>query len=248
MGVGILGIREIIKDIGPVRRMLVGQRLKSGRKGQSNEGTILRELCIKEKAPQTFVEFGFHVAEFNCAELVNDFQGLLIDGDKNQVEDAAYFLPGSIKAVCKFLNLDNLGFIREAFPELGILSIDVDGNDYWFLEALIETKPSVICIEYNASFGLEPVTVPYDPSFDRLKKHPSGWYHGASLTALASLAAKHGYGLTAIADGGGNAFFTRSGNLSPEAVWKPTLLRDQLSGKTAAEQWEAIKTCEFVSV
>ena len=58
----------------------------------------------------------------------------------------------------RFLTRDNLDFIREAFPALGILSIDVDGNDYWFLEALIGIQPAIICVEYNASFGLEPVT------------------------------------------------------------------------------------------
>ena len=54
----------------------------------------------------------------------------------------------------------DLDFIKERFDSLGVLSIDVDGNDYWFLKELISTRPSVIVVEYNASFGLEPVTVP----------------------------------------------------------------------------------------
>lgn len=79
-----------------------------------------------------------------------------------------------------------------SFNQFGVLSIDVDGNDYWFLERPIEINPSVICIEYNATLGKEPITVPYDETFERHEKHPSGWYHGASLSALSKLAASSG--------------------------------------------------------
>ncbi len=67
-------------------------------------------------------------------------------------------------------------------------------------------KPAVIRVEYNATFGLEPITVPYDPALDRFSKHPTGWCHGASLTALAKLCAEHGYGLAAVLDASANAF------------------------------------------
>ena len=72
------------------------------------------------------------------------------------------------------MTLDNLDFIKSSFPQIGVLSIDVDGNDYWFLKELIDSSPSVICVEYNSTFGLEPITVPYDPSFNRYEKHPTG--------------------------------------------------------------------------
>lgn len=74
-----------------------------------------------------------------------------------------------------------------------MLSVDVDGNDYWFLKALLPARPAVVVVEYNASFGLNPVTVPYEPAFDRMAKHDSGWYHGASITALTKLCKTHGY-------------------------------------------------------
>lgn len=148
----------------------------------------------------------------------------------------------------RFLALDNLDFIRHRFPKLGVLSIDVDGNDYWFLKALIDTSPDVISVEYNSTLGFEPITVPYDPAFDRHKKHPRGWYHGASLTALTNLCAQHGYGLAAGSDGSCNAFFTRTGNLKPEDVWKPKRLREQLSGIPHERQWDEIKDLPFVTV
>jgi hypothetical protein len=143
------------------------------------------------------------------------------------------------------LTLDNLDIIRTAFDKIGVLSIDVDGNDYWFLKALIETRPAVVSVEYNSTFGLEPVTAPYDPAFDRQEKHPRGWYHGASLTALC---AAHGYGLSAVSQAGANAFFTESGKLDPAASWRPNTFREKYSGVAHQYQWQAVKDLPLVGV
>lgn len=223
-------------------------RLRVARESQSNESIILQQLLKTVDAPPTFVEFGFHASEFNCIRLARRARGLLIDGDTQSVAASREFLPKGIEAVDKFLTLENLDFIRNKFPQIGVLSIDVDGNDYWFLEALIETKPSIIIVEYNATLGLRPITVPYDAAFDRHQKHPSGWYHGASITALSQLAAKHGYGLAAVSDGGQNLFFTRTGSLDPAANWRPNVLREKWSGKAVPEQWDTIAGMPFVTV
>lgn len=216
--------------------------------GQSNESQIIAELA--KNAPRTFVEFGFHPIEFNCASLARDsnWRGLLIDGSARQVADARALFSDRIKIVEAFLTLENLDFIKSHFAQIGVLSIDVDGNDYWFLEKLIATSPTVICVEYNATFGPETITVPYDPAFDRHEKHPSGWYHGASLAALAKLAAAHGYGLAAVSDAGGNAFFTKAGKLDPATSWKPNLFRERYSGLDQPSQWKAISALPFVAV
>jgi hypothetical protein len=194
--------------------------------------------------------FGFHPIEFNCAPLARklDWRGLLIDGNARQVADARAILPPHIETVEAFLTLANLGFIKSRFPELGVLSIDVDGNDYFFLEGLIDCRPSVICVEYNSSFGAEPISVPYDDKFDRHEKHPSGWYHGASLSALARLCAAHGYGLADVSEAGANAFFTRTGTLDPGTAWRPNRLRREYSGVAHAAQWDTIKHMPFVRV
>lgn len=241
-------MKALLKSITPLRRALLKRKRQRGIFGQSDEGQILRRLSNETKAEKTFVEFGFHPAEFNCASLIDDHMGLLIDGDARQVADARWLLPKHIRVRQRFLALENLDEIRDAFPRLGILSIDVDGNDYWFLKALIDLDPAIISVEYNASLGQRSVAVPYDPTFDRKAKHPSGWYHGASLLALHKLAADHGYGLAAVADGGGNAFFTKAGDLDPVESWRPTRLRDQWSGKSADEQWEIIADMPFVAV
>ena len=68
--------------------------------------------------------------------------------------------------------------------EIDLLSIDIDGNDYWVWQAMNATSPRVVVIEYNASMGAErSISTQYDPAFDRWKKHDSGYYHGASLAS-----------------------------------------------------------------
>lgn len=240
-------MRNILKQNATLRRAIYWARLQRA-SSQSNEGSIIQALA--SQAPKTFIEFGFHPVEFNCLPLVNadSWQGVLIDGNADQVADATFLLPKSIHAVQRFITLENIHFIRDLFPKVGVLSIDVDGNDYWFLENLIETRPTVICIEYNSSFGLETVTIPYHSQFDRHKHHPRGWYHGASITAIASLCAKHGYGLAGVSSGGTNAIFTETGNLDPAKEWKPNSLRERYSGMNHDQQWASVKNMPLLNV
>ncbi len=244
-------LRDFLMSNAQVRRLHYRiMRARRGTRGEADEATILSNLATKETAPRTFIEFGFHPIKFNCAVFARDpdWQGLLIDGDANQVRDAKTLLPNWVDIQHRFLSLDNLAFIAAKFPKLGILSIDVDGNDYWFLEKLISIEPAIISIEYNASLGLAPITVPYDPTFDRHKKHPSGWYHGASLTAISQLCRKNGYGWAAVSEAGANAFFTKTGCLIPVEAWKPNRDRNAWSKTSQSEQWETIKAMPFVGV
>jgi hypothetical protein len=222
----------------------------AGGHSQSDESQVITRLAKECLAPKTFIEFGFHPIEFNCISLARrpDWSGMLIDGNSRQIEDARALLPKRLDIVEAFLTLDNLEFVERRFPALGVLSIDVDGNDYWFLDRLICVQPTIISVEYNASFGTRPITVPYDPAYKRSEKHSSGWYHGASITALSKLAASRGYGLAAVSSGGMNVFFTKSGKLNPEASWRTNVLRDQWSRTTADQQWDRIKDLEYVEV
>jgi hypothetical protein len=156
-------MRQMIKENTALRRLYYRMQMLRA-KGQSDEAQIINLLAID--APKTFVEFGFHPIEFNCIALAKskDWRGLLIDGNARQVDDARSLYPERVKIVQAFLTLENFDFIKSAFPKIGVLSIDVDGNDYWFLKNLIDTRPTVICVEYNSTFGFEPITVPYDPT------------------------------------------------------------------------------------
>jgi len=241
-------MRQLVKKSTLLRRLYYRTQLVRGR-SEADEVAIIARLT--NGAPRTFVEFGFHPTEFNCIDLARDpsWQGLLIDGNRQLVEDARALWPASrIEIVNSFLTLKNLDPVRGRFPALGVLSIDVDGNDYWFLKALIHLSPALIIAEYNSTLGMEPISVPYDPLFDRHEKHPRGWYHGASLSALTKLCAEHGYGLAAGSDGSCNAFFTRDGALRPEDVWKPKRLREELWGIPHDQQWDHVKHLPFERV
>ena len=210
------------------------------------------------------MEFGFGATENNSLRLVlsDGFGGLFIDGSRSTVRDlekaARRLRLSNIKAIQKFLNLDNLEttLLGAGLPsEIDLLSIDVDGNDYWFWEALNCIHSRVVVIEYNASLGPErSIAVPYDPLFDRMQKHASGIYHGASIAALEKLGKKKGYGLVGCDSSGLNAFFVRSdcltqaiSVLSPRAAFRPHRGRLK-SGVTVEQQYSLIKDMPHVNI
>lgn len=247
-----------MRGVARIRRLLGLQppRPPHVARSQSNEAEILARLVEQLDAPRSFLEFGFAPTELNCASLLHTCRGLLVDGDPRNVEAARRVMPRTVEAKQLYLDLDNLHLLAGRYRpgELGVLSIDVDGNDYWFLEALLpELQPAIAVVEYNASLGLRPLAVPYDAAFDRHEKHASGMYHGASLEALTRLCARHGYRLVAVAEGGNNAFYVRRelDELPTLAVadgYREEALRNQWSGTTAAEQWEAIKDLPYVTI
>ncbi len=91
-----------------------------------------------------------------------------------------------------------------------MLSIDIDGNDYWVWEAINVINPRIVICEYNSVFGCkDAITIPYKPNFNRTKAHFSNLYFGASLPALCYLANKKGYIFIGSNSAGNNAFFIR---------------------------------------
>jgi hypothetical protein len=95
--------------------------------------------------------------------------------------------------------------------DIGLLSIDIDGNDYWVLDAIDAVTPRILVLEYNSIFGPErALTIPYDPTFLRTRAHYSGLYFGASLAAFCQLLAKRGFRFVGSGSAGVNAFFVRA--------------------------------------
>lgn len=244
-------------EIKTLLRWLPFQRPKSlVAKSQNNETEILNEIIEWGPISRTFLEFGFHPHEFNCCGLTNTCEGILIDGNPANVRKARGLLPANVRCYARFLDLEAMRWIQDlwAGKKLGVLSVDVDGNDYWFLKELIPMRPDVVICEYNASLGQRKITVPYKKEFRRMLEHPSGWYHGASLPALETLAASHGYSLVAVDSGGTNAFFIPAEKCPDKKlrksgeVYLENKFRNQLSGTTAEEQWQMIRTCPWVEV
>jgi hypothetical protein len=118
-----------------------------------------------------------------------------------------------------FITKENInGVIKEQFlkkgysSEIGILSIDIDGNDYWIWESIDCINPVIVVIEYNALFGTEKKwTIPYMENFVRYEHDSSNQYWGASLGALCCLAESKGYDFVGCNSNGNNAYFIKSG-------------------------------------
>ncbi len=166
----------------------------------------------------------------------DDWSGLAIDGDdqhKAFIAESQLGWRHSVDTRTAFLTAQNLNsVIGDAGyrGDIGLVSIDVDGMDYWLLEALSVVSPRLLVVEYNNLFGPDrAVTVPYDPKFDRTKAHWSTLYFGASLAAIASLAQAKGYAL--VGSNQVNAFFVRRDVLGsiPERevadVWRESTVR-----------------------
>jgi hypothetical protein len=185
---------------------------------------LLRHIAVSKKI---FVEFGVeNYTESNTRYLLmnGNWAGLVIDGSSKNIDfiksDEIYWRY-NLKVECAFITRENINdLIRRngISGEIGLLSIDIDGNDYWVWQAIDVVVPSVVVVEYNSRFGPErAVTVPYDPGFVRTVAHYSNIYYGASLAALCRLGKQKGYSFVGCNTSGVNAFFVRN-DLKPPVL------------------------------
>lgn len=183
---------------------------------------LIRETGIRREE-ETFIEFGVqHYMESNTRFLLmnDNWRGLIMDGSEASmrfVQSLDLYWRHDLTALHAWIDRDNIDtLIRDAgfAGDLGILSIDIDGNDYWVWERIEAVNPVIVVAEYNSLFGAShAVTVPYDPGFDSARAHASGLYWGASIRALAGLAERRGYALVGSNHAGNNAFFVRRDRL-----------------------------------
>lgn len=194
---------------------------------QWGEDGIIQKLISSIEIPnKKFVEFGVQdFKESNCRFLLKycNWSGLVIDANIDEVNDiktSSDYWKYGLTALAGFINEDNINDILKkggASGEIGLLSIDIDGVDWWIWKSIECVSPRILIVEYNSIFGPNrPITVPYDPTFNRFTKHYSGLYYGASLTAFDHLASIRGYGLVGTNSNGSNAFYIR-GDLVDQA-------------------------------
>lgn len=185
---------------------------------------LLRHISISRKI---FVEFGVeNYTESNTRFLLtnDNWAGLVIDGSAKNVDyiksDDLYWR-FNLKAENAFISRENINDLirRNGIEgEIGLLSIDIDGNDYWVWEAIDVVVPSIVVVEYNSRFGpTRAAAVPYDAGFVRTIAHHSNIYYGASLAALCLLGKRKGYSFVGCNTAGNDAFFVRS-ELRPPAL------------------------------
>jgi hypothetical protein len=183
---------------------------------------LLRHVPVSRKV---FIEFGVeNYTESNTRFLlVNDnWAGLVIDGSQSNIDfirkDGIYWRH-NLKAVQAFITRENINDLIRSNGlqgDVGLLSIDIDGNDYWVWDAINVVSPAIVIVEYNSRFGPEKaVTIPYDANFMRSSATGLGIYYGASLSGFANLGRRKGYALVGSNSAGSNAFFVKS-TLKPD--------------------------------
>lgn len=230
---------------------------------QSGEDGILMGIFSRVGTTnKKFMEIGIgNGDECNTANLSinHGWSGLLVDGDDQQVINARNFYKnysGVSVAQC-FVTTDNINDLliqNRMTGEIDLMSLDIDGNDYWVLEKVNVLNPRVVVLEYNPTFGPErSITVPYDPNFYRMNYHSSGYYHGASLTALTKLMKKRGYSLVGCDSNGYNAFYVREDvaegimvEIPPAKAYYPAKPRFRAGSPDI--QFSVIKDLQFVEV
>lgn len=235
---------------------------------QFNEDGILRWIFDRiGPGNRRFVEFGIgNGKECNTANLsINGgWSGLLMDANPADAQKARLFYasrpelsPGQVDVLPAMVTTDNINPLLAGHAAKGptdLLSLDIDGNDLWVWRAISAIDPRIVVIEYNAAFGpSRSLSVPYDAAFDRFKYHPSGIFHGASLSALAKVGREKGYLLVGCESHGVNAFFVKSEiaagfvELTPEQAYYPHAWRAARFGSSEA-QFELIKDLKFVEI
>ncbi len=167
-----------------------------------------------------FVEFGVEdYRESNTRYLLveDNWSGLIMDSSGSNIENIKrqeIYWRYDILAKEAFITKNNVNeLIKSAGFEddIGLLSIDIDGMDYWIFDAIEVVAPRIVICEFNPVFGYkEAVTVPYQKEFKRFEAHYSGVYFGASLKAIQFLANKKGYIYIGMNSNACNAFFVRN--------------------------------------
>ncbi|WP_228780239.1 hypothetical protein [Aquiflexum lacus] len=177
---------------------------------------LINNINISSKR---FVEFGVEdYTESNTRFLLmnNNWEGMIFDGNESNMKDVyqrEYAWRHTLTAKHAFVTKDNINslLLENGFSgNIGLLSIDIDGNDYWVWDSIDVINPDIVICEYNSVFGSErAITIPYNENFYLLNYHYSNLYFGASLMALCYLAEKKGYVLVGTNSAGSNAFFVK---------------------------------------
>jgi len=184
---------------------------------QSDEDGIIEEIFNRIGIRQgRFCEIGVEDGlECNSFYLIHKgWRGCWIEGDLNQCRSIqerfnSLLANGRLQLLPDFVSAENINTLLNKYEQIqgnvDFLSIDIDGNDIYLLEAM-NFHPKVICIEYNAKF---PSSVSKKPLYNPQNRWKGTDYMGASLVSIVETARKKGYALVGTNITGSNAFFVR---------------------------------------
>jgi len=199
--------------------------------------------------------------ECNIANLIinHGWWGHLFDGNAYGVKRGTAFYashkdtflhPPSFK--CAWITAEN---INQLVADCGLrgridlLSLDMDGNDYWIWKALDVVEPTVVVCEIQNPIPPDlALTIPYDPNF-RLATFQDD-FRGASLRAMVNLGRSKGYRLVGTHRFGFNVFFVKNGvvdDLLPE-ISPEKCANDPYTKLAQSTRWPKVKDKHWVKV
>lgn len=215
---------------------------------------------------RTFVEIGSaNGVNNNTAYLaiLKKFSGVMIEGDKfnSWLSKMVYKkYNSSVLSINSFISLDNIDELIKVFPcnDLDVLSIDIDGVDYFILEKILVAgvRPKILIVEYNANYGPDRrICVPYKRDFDYSKAHSTRLYYGVSLNGWRALLLRFNYKFITVDSCGVNAFFVLNNEVNVETNEYPieSNFRDNIYEKTLFNtsydnRFQLIKMCDYHNI
>lgn len=189
---------------------------------QCGEDGIIEEIFRRiGTTNRHFVEFGAGngLQNSTAALLLNNWTGSWIEGDASlasiiKSKFAALIVRHRLTLTEAFVTAENIEqlFVSLDVPEsFDLLSIDIDGNDYWVWKSIVHYHPRVVIGEYNGRYG---ATLPWVMKYNPSHRWNGSCYYGASLKSLELLGALKGYSLVGCNLSGVNAFFVQNSLLN----------------------------------
>jgi hypothetical protein len=255
-----LAYKDLLREGKPLPRLdEVGFRAFSQ---FDEDGILLYLFSVLGVAHKTSVEICAGVGyECNTANLIinHAWDGLLVDGNEENVRIARAFYarypdtfwrqPTIIQAWVDAETINDRISENGFTGEIDLLSLDMDGVDFWIWKAIECVNPRVVVLEFNDCISADvSVAIPYDRGFTVSRAKPG--YLGASLAAWVKLGREKGYRLVGINRNAVNAFFVRNDlglELVPE-VSAASCLDDRTTRAKSARWASTMSAWDWVTI
>jgi hypothetical protein len=190
---------------------------------QNGEDGIIDVLTTQITQPNRyFVEIGASDGiENNTTWLAvaRRYSGIWVEGGQEASDRCAYLftqLNYGVESVCMFVTRNNIRNLKQRviYENPDVLSLDIDGNDYYLAKAILQCglRPKIFILEYNSAFGpTAAITIPYREDFQVAPNYRDNLYYGSSVSALRKLASTFGYKFVTVDTNGVNAIFIDPG-------------------------------------